>query len=279
MLSRKHINQFAIFYISCFAISYGWILYYGLNLSTYNPIFFVNKLDISNNLLWLTNIQNTIISQKWICILLDLIYGLLPLLLLFTVYKEKKISNYVAIALSLYNLMYSLLLSSFTFLSIHMFISWIFIPLLFCGQKEKDFYYSLQSLRIIFIVIFFSTGLWKIVNEGLYNMEQMSAILFKQHISYISNNQESFIGSIILFFIKHKTFSFALYLIGFILEFSFVIGLFTKRFDKYLMFALALFIILDYSIMFINYFHWLVFIGVFYFSKFKLSEEENHLSS
>lgn len=215
----------------------------------------------------MTNLQHLLIKYTSVQILFDVLYLLLPVSLYFCVIRKWKLTFVLAIATAAFSFIYNWYFSIMTFVSIEVSISWMLLPLLFCFRTHEGFYYNLQSIRIIFLCIFFSAGVWKIASGGIFNGAQMSAILLTQHTAFLSAGDGSFVSKIILFLIKHRALAYCFYFFAFIGEIAFSAGFFTKKFDKVLLLILALFIVSDYLLMHINYFSWLAFAGCFLYSR------------
>ncbi len=270
-LTGHHRKNSAIFYFCCFSISYGWLFFNGLLLHQLKPVFFLNRLDLSLNVLFLTGISKAVIKNYYLQLILDILYFILPLLLVFAINTKKQFS--LAIINSFFNLIYALLLSSFSVLSIEGFAGWILLPLLFIYKTDKGFYYALHSMRYIFLLIYFSAGLWKIRAGGIFNTEQMSAILLKQHAAYITQAPADWFSRCINYLVIHYKLSYLLYLFSTIAELFFLIGFFTKKYDKLLMMIFLLFVLFNLFLMRINYFSWIAFLGCLWYAKYK---EPNH---
>ncbi|HQW85075.1 MAG TPA: hypothetical protein PK987_11455 [Ferruginibacter sp.] len=265
-LNKIHRKQVAYFYVVCFLISYAWLFFNSLLLHQLKPVLFINRLDISLNILFLTGIQKAVIQNNFLQLLLDILYLFFPFTLLLTVNSKKQI--YAAIGNSVFNFIYALLLSSFSTLSIEGFVSWILLPLLFLFNSEKGFYYVLHSMRYVFLMIFFSTGLWKLRAGGIFNIDEMSGILLKQHAAYISQQSNDWFSSVIHYLVVHYKFSYTFYLATTLLELTFVVGLFTRKFDKLLIVLFILFVCFDFVLMRINYFSWVAFLGCLWYAKY-----------
>ncbi|HMI79748.1 MAG TPA: hypothetical protein VK484_13205, partial [Ferruginibacter sp.] len=98
-LNRTHRKNLAVFYFCCFLISYCWLFFNGWLFSQLRPVFFLNKLDLSLNLLFLTGIQSTVSNNHYLQLLLDIVYLVLPLLLVVSVNRKAQV--YMAILHSL----------------------------------------------------------------------------------------------------------------------------------------------------------------------------------
>ena len=235
-----------------------WMYCSGLTFSTYNPVFYNNTLDFTTNVLLLTNIQQLIVSAKDCRIILDIIFFLLPLILIYVHYFKIKLRPIFAIANTLYNIFYCALIPIFTCTSVQQYIPWMIIPLVFIYKSEEKFATIFYCLRWVFLAIFLSAGLWKIATGSIFYTEQFSAILIQQHAQALIDGKAKFYINTL---IQHKYLAYFFYIAAFIAEVSFIIGFFTKKYDRYLAVFFCAFILLDYVLMEINYFSWIAFIG------------------
>ena len=272
--NSTHRKRFAIFYLICFAVYYGWYCYHGLLLHQLAPVFFHNKLDITSNIIQLSDLFNIVIRTQWLQILFDTLFLLLPLLLCVCCVAGYRVQYLLAITAAIFNLVYAVLLSSMSALSMEGFVGWMMLPIVLAFRNEASFYYALQSMRYFFLLIFFSAAIWKIRTGAIFNTEQMSSILVNQHAACLVDQPDSWFSNFIKYLINHKQLSYSIYLLATLSEFVFVVGFFTKRFDKLLIIIFLAFVGLDYFLMSINYFSWTAFLVCLWFSKYARPAEE-----
>ena len=273
LLSEKHIKQFACFYLLCFLINYGWFWFNGLLFSSVNPVFFLNRLDLTRNIFMLGNLQHFIINYQWLRICLDVTYLVLPVILTVTVLVNFKGNAIIAFCTIAFILVYAIFFSAFTYISIEGYISWILVPLILSARTTKGFYYYLHAIRILFILFFVSAAIAKIRSGVIFNTEQMAAILLKQHNIYLVSNPDDWFTKSINFIVEHRAIGYIFFVCGTIAELLFATCFFTRRFDGYLIWVFCIFLAGDLFLMRINYFTWMVFMGCFYYSSFSLQEE------
>ncbi len=267
MLSSKHIKTFALLYLGCALVSFAWFTWHGLTLFQQSPIFFLNKLDVSGNALLSTGIANSLITSGALRFAADAVFLLLPVALTLAVFFKSRLVTFVAILTVLFNMAYAYLFSIFTFVSIEVFTAWMFVPLVFASSNIRTNYYLLHIVRIIFLLIFFSTALWKIRAGGVFNPDQLSAILLRQHASLLLSDSSSLFSQLLTFLIVNKAVSYTIYLLAFLLEFIFIVGFLTRKYDRLLIACFILFLVFDYLLMEINYFPWTPFLGCLFFSR------------
>lgn len=274
LINEKHTKQFATFYLLCFVIHFGWLWFNNLLFSLVNPVFFLNKLDFTRNLLMLGNVQHYLISNYFLRVCFDLLYGALPILLTIAVIRNWRGKPVIAICTAAFTLIYGIFFSAVTYISIEGYISWILIPLIFSAATVKGFYYFLHAIRIIFILIFVSAAVAKISTLAVFNTQQMAGILLSQHKVYLVSNANDWFTKFIYFLVRHKETAFLFFILGTLAELSFAVGIFTRRFDRFLILVFCLFLMFDFFLMRINYFTWMVFMGCFYFSTFPLQDRK-----
>ena len=275
LLTNKQTNQFTLFYLLCFLINGSWFWYNNLLLSSIEPIYFINKLDFTRNILMLSNVQHYLINGRWLRITFDLLYYLLPILLTIVFIKKIRGRSIVAYITCTFTIIYSLFFSSFTYISMEGYLGWILFPLIFSALTVISFYYYMHAIRIIFILIFVSAAILKIKSGAVFNIEQMSGILLMQHNNYLVSNPNNWFSKFVYFLVQHKAIAQSLFLLGTIAEMSFILGLFTFKFDRLLIIIFCLFLVFDYFLMQINYFTWMVFMSCFYFSTYKIEVESS----
>lgn len=268
LLNNLHKKQLVIFYFICFALTYLWLIIHGLLLCQLQPVLFLNKLDITRNILMLTDLQHSIIADKSLQLIFDGIYIFLPLALLICCIKNYSIQYFLAVINCIFNFMYAMQITSMSTLSVEGYISWILFPLVFAFRSSEGFYYMIQSMRYFFLLIFVSAALWKIRGGGIFNVEQMAAILVKQHTSYIWSDPLDWFSQLIRFLAIHKIFSWCIYAATTVTELVFIIGFFTKKYDRLLIILFIAFLLGNFFIMRINYISWVIFTGCLWFARY-----------
>ncbi len=259
-------------YATIFIVVAGWYLYHRLSFTQIAPVFFVPKPDITGHFIFATGLQQALVVHSWLRLLFDvLFYSLTPLLICCFI-KKRKLTIALAWLSFIFNIFYCYLLSCMSFVSKEPFIAWMLFPLMFTGFQTKGFYFKLHILRILFILFFATAGLWKLRGGGAFNVEQFSGILLHQYATVLSSGEAGWFVQLIKYLINHTLLSFVLYWLVILAELLFLIGLFTKKYDKLLLWILIGFIVFDYFLMEINYFSWLPFSLLFYFSKYSIPD-------
>ena len=272
-LCEKNRKQFAAFYLLCFLVNFSWLWWNELLFSSLKPVFFLNRLDFTHNVLMLTNLQHFLIDKRWLQIVFDVLYALLPLLLWWATRINHSAKTFIAYCTIFFTLVYTSFLSSVTYISNEVFIGFVFIPLVLSARTLKGFYFYLHVIRIIFILIFISAALAKIRTGAIFNEDQMAGILLWQHNTYLVSSPQAWFARGIYFLVQHKALTQCFYILAIFAEMIFVVGLLTKKYDRYMIIVFCLFVAFDYFLMGINYCSWLVFMGCFYFSASSLKDK------
>lgn len=187
-------------------------------------------------------------------LLFDMLFYTVPIIYLLSLQSFKKLSTVIVICMIVINFCYIQCYTLYPINSIEGHIAWIFFPLIFLFNNEKTFALLYEGLRYFFLFFFASAGVWKIVQGGVFNLSEMSGVLLYQHNQLLTNSPGYWQTDFILWLINNPTLSYLLYLLATLLELSFIIGFFTKRYDRLLAIAFVAFLIMDYVIMRIPYF-------------------------
>ena len=126
----------------------------------------------------------------------------------------------------------------------------------------------MHGMRYFFLFFFASAAIWKLRQGGTFNPEQMSGILLMQHKEYLVSAPDYWYTHFIYWLVKHQAIGFVLYLTGTLLEMVFIIGFFTKKYERILLMLFIAFLIMDFFIMRISYFEILPMALPFLFSKY-----------
>jgi hypothetical protein len=137
--------------------------------------------------------------------------------------------------------------------SIEGFVGYMLFPILFLSSGESTFTYLWEGLRYFFLFIFASAGCWKIVQGGIFHLYQMSAVLQHQHADLLALPGDGAYKDFIQWLINYPVVSYGLYGCATLAELSFLIGFFTRKWDRVLGLIFIVFLILDKFLMGIDY--------------------------
>jgi hypothetical protein len=239
-------------------------------LTQLKPILFIPRLDLVQFLFLNPTFCHTLTESYLLRLIIDCLVVLLPILLfIFITFCENHFwIKIISIVTSFVLFSYGLLIDSTTLIHFEGYIMLGLYSLVFCFKSHAGFYYAFSCYRYFFVYVFSSAGLWKLRTGAIFNNDQMSSILLEQHLRYLAYNLNDYYSRTIYFLINSPKLSYSIYCLAIIIQLSFIFGFFTKKFDRIFLGLFVLFIVSDYFLMSINYFVWLGYGVVLYYSKF-----------
>lgn len=226
----------------------------GMLLFQLQPVFIYVRPDISSWIFMQTGFPQWVLTHRAAWLLADLIFYSLPFLYLLVLLFRQKHALTVAVLMLFLNWIYIEIYALYPIVLIHWHTAWLFFPIVFLSSKLKTFSLLFEGLRYFFIFLFFSAGVWKIAMGGVFCPEQMSGVLLEQHVAQLANSPQYWQSRFYLWLIDHSVISQLVYIAACVLQLSFVVGFFTKRYDRWLVAAFLLFLVCDYLVMRIPYF-------------------------
>lgn len=226
----------------------------GMFLYQLQPYFFYIRPDLITWLFMQTGLHKWLLNNYYGCVLFDVAFYVTPLLF-FCVYRNmKKFTSVAAIFMLCINWIYVQCYTLYPSNSIEGHVAWLLFPIIFIPKKEETFLLLFEGLRYFFLFLFGSAGIWKIAQYGLFHTDEMSGVLLYQHKELLTNSADYWYSNVIMYLINHPLLSYLLYLSSALLEFFFIVGFFTKRYDKYLLAAFVMFLLMNHLIMRIPYY-------------------------
>jgi len=201
-----------------------------------------------------TGIHQWLLNNPGRWILSDALFYFMPLLYLFIYKRVSKLASAVAILMLLVNWFYVQCYTLYPSNSIEGHIAWLFFPIVFIPQDKKTFLFLFEGLRYFFLFFFVSAALWKLAQGGLSSILQMSGVLLYQHKELLTSSPGYWQSDFLLWLIRRPQLSYLLYLSAALLELSFIVGFFTKKYDRLLLAFLVIFLVTDHLIMRITYY-------------------------
>jgi len=238
-----------IFYL---LMIYKWLN--GLFLFQLRPSFFYTRQDIFTWLFMQTGLHQWLLNNKPGWILADILFYSLPAIYLLVHRYSVKLSVATGFIMLLVNWCYVECYTLYPINSIEAHLAWLLFPVLFITTSTATFAFLFEGLRYMFLYLFMSAALWKLWEGSIFNIHQMSGVLLFQHSQQLTNSPNYWQSKLYLWLINHETVSYILFLLAFLAELSFIIGFFTKRFDKWLFALFVLFLLMDHFIMRIPYY-------------------------
>lgn len=135
----------------------------------------------------------------------------------------------------------------------HMLIGILLSNIVFCFRTATLQISSIRTLRYYLMFAMGSAALWKICRGNFLDPTHFSTIIFNQNIYELYYNKSAIHLSLVKLLVQNQGLSQVLYLAATIVELSFIIGFFTRKFDQILFALFILFFVLDYFIMNLNF--------------------------
>jgi hypothetical protein len=275
-LTEKHRLRFTIAWVALFYLLAAYKWWQGMWLYQFDPFFFKIRFDGISWLLMQTGFHQWMMHKPLAQIIFDIAFYGMPLVYLIVYgFKKQRAAQQVAVAWCIINWIYVLLYTLYPTNSIEAHTPWLLFPILFAAVNLRSFYFLLRGLRYFFVFFFFSAGVWKLVNGGAFEPAQMSGILLAQHATFLVSDPMHWQSRFIYMLIEMPIAGFLLYWAATLIELFFVVGFFSRRFDKLLIVLFVLFLMFDYLVMRIPYFEVSPYLLTLLYSPYGLPEEDD----
>jgi len=235
------------------------------------PFIHIPRVDPLIWTLIASGIPDLIVQSSFLSLALDVIV-VLPVLIILL--KNNKAPQWTRPLIGLHILIFSfylLIIFSFPTLSIRKYLGLVIVPFVFLAGSDKRYFKNLELLRYYVLFIFSSSAIWKISRGALFDSEQFYNIMRAQHFDHIINFASHISSQVGLFFIEHPGLAQFFYWQVTLIQLSFIIGAFTKKYDHFLLAGFLLFIVGDFLVMRIEYWEFFIFIPIFF-----LTVKSNH---
>lgn len=266
-LTEKHRTQITLAYCIFFYVLLAYKFWNGMLLCQLQPILYNTRPDIFTWIFMKSGLHLWLLNNPRGWILFDGVFYAMPLLYYQLFKKWRLLSTGVAILMLIVNWIYIQCYTLFPANSIESYTAWLLFPFLFITIHLRSFYFILHSLRYFFLFFFTSAAVWKFIQGGIFNIDQMSGILLYQHKDYLATSQNWY-STFIYWLINHPACSYLFYVGAAVFEIAFVVGFFTKKADLFLSILFLLFLFLDLLIMRIPYWEISPFVLTLVFSKY-----------
>lgn len=233
------------------------------------PLFFYTREDLFTWVFMQTGLHQWLLSNDAGWYFFDLIFYTAPLQLLIATYRWQKTIPAFAFYMLIVNWIYIQCYTLYPTTSIEGYTPWLLFPVAFMFCNEKTFSLLIDALRYFFLFFMFSAGSWKFIQGGILNIQEMSGVLLYQHSHQLTNSPSYWQTDFYYWLIQHETISWLLYAGANVIELIFIVGFFTKKYDRMLAALFIIFLIADYFIMRIPYFEMLPFLLTMQLNKFE----------
>lgn len=203
------------------------------------------ELDYAFWLSHLTGFPHFIIQHDWTSLLIDsgvVIFAL-------ACFLSDKYRNVFCMLLMLFFFVQRITLESYA-CSHSKSISTVFIALLpFYFKKETTFTLVAEFSRYFLIYVLVASAFYKFYNGGLSDPSNFATVLVNQHSDLAILNPTHICYKIASFLIARPAIAGISYVLLFLTQAIFIIGFFTKKYDRLLFIALFIFAVMTYFIM------------------------------
>lgn len=250
------ISYSKIVYVSILLIFLGRF-YQGVMLHDFtNPVLVTPLIDNTYWLLFFLSIPQTILGSTLFSWTIDIGLIALPVLLLF--WDNRWLRFLLFPLLLLYIVSYA---SCIAFQGHGLYgLILVLLPLLFVGERGERWF---EANRYYACFIFASAAIWKVFRGNIFDVDHFSNILKNQHASYFFYRPDGMRGNLFDYLIHHPEVSSLLLYGAVLLQLSFTVGFFTKRYDLFLALILLLFLIFNWLVMDISFWNMFVIVLLF----------------
>jgi hypothetical protein len=207
------------------------------------PPFIFGETESVYKLFLLTGIPQFLTSNSFIAALTDIS------ILITTVAFLMKFKRILAILFSILVLNYFLTYNIVTGHHYHGLAGLLVITIPFWFKSEQRFNFAWEAVRYYFLYIFASAALWKIFRGSAFYQDQLSDILKSQQINLLLQNPDIFRAHVVEYLIANTGISHIILLANALLQLTFAIGFFTKKYDHLLFILAIVFVIANYFVM------------------------------
>lgn len=198
-----------------------------------------------DNFYWLfmaTGIPHFVITHPAICTAIDVAVVVLAVM---TVFKFSKPILFLLLGLFLVQ---TITVEVFTCAHSKSFLC-IYMALIPCFFSNKIFSLLIEFARYFLIFVLVSSAYFKLNNGGLLTPDHFSIVLTNQHFELAIMNPAHWIYQINHYLMLRPQLAQFLFWVLFFVQLSFVIGIFTKKADRFLVLLLVSFAITTYIFM------------------------------
>jgi hypothetical protein len=255
---RDRITLLTVFFFFYYAILF-FLFLDGRSLSQYQPVFFQYNRDLTELALIATGLPRWMIAHPFTFPIADALAVCLPIPLIRQLWRNRSLSPWPGVIFVACLSLYLLLADIFWQIHHEPFIIFVILALALTTSRADRFDRILRFARWYFLYIFASAAIWKLARGAIFNGHEMSRILLAHHTDLLTGDCTSITCRLYTWLIIHPICSYSLYLGAMLLEAVFLIGFFTRRFDRWLIVLAIVFVIADWLLMRIPY--WSLLLG------------------
>lgn len=184
-----------------------------------------------------------ITSNYLIAALFDALLFFLPVLFILT---QRRMYVWL---FSLVTLVYFMAFNVITGHHYHGLAGLVVISIPFWSKDEDRFNLLWEGARYYLLYIFASAALWKLLRGSAFEPQQMVNILKAQQLDLLIQQPGSIRAAIAQYLIAHPALAHGVLVTNVLLQLSFMVGFFTRRFDSVLLMLCVVFVVANYFAM------------------------------
>lgn len=207
------------------------------------PLLTEGSNDFLYGLFYSTGFPRLLLANNWLASLFDLLLFLLPVLIVATSNRA------LLMLLSLWLVIYILTFNWVTHHNYHGLVGAVVITLPFWSKKEERFNFLWDAARYYWLYVFVSAALWKILRGSAFHNNQLSNILMAQQLDYLLQHPDTWRAHVLQYLIANPSVSHIILLVNVLLQLSFLLGFFTRRFDYWLIALSVVFVAANFFVM------------------------------
>jgi hypothetical protein len=232
--NRQHTCLASIFYGFCFLIAVKSYFDYVLLHQLHTPVIWDGGVDLLTYLGLTSGVFKSITGNQWLCYSFDTALLILPLVLVFQ--PQRRLLAMLNFSIWLvYFLIYNLYGTHQT----HALTGLLLVHIPFLFYQKPSFHWLWNGVRYYTLWIMSSAAAWKIIRGTAFHPQQGKNIYLQNQTGAII---ESGITPLQSFLLSNEWLLNLSFPLGVILEGLFMVGFFTKRFDRLLVILLILLI-------------------------------------
>ncbi|HWB63595.1 MAG TPA: hypothetical protein VG603_08815 [Chitinophagales bacterium] len=190
-----------------------------------HPLFLYGQTETVYRLFLMSGIPQFITSNAVFSALCDIS------LLVFTIGFLLSDRRIFAVLFSIMVLNYFLTYNLVTGHHYHGMAGLLIISIPFWFKDKERFNLLWQGARYYLFYVFVSAALWKIFRGSVFYTDQLSNILKAQHVTLLLQNGDIFRAHLAQYLIAHPGVSHIVLMVNVLLQLSFAIGFFTRKYD------------------------------------------------
>lgn len=207
------------------------------------PVLIYPSIDNTFWIFHVLNIPNFVTQHQFIATIFDLLLFFFPILFI------KTQNKWFAVGYTLLIATYHIVFATYSAHHFHSLIGLIVISITFCTADEVRHQRLWEAARYYFLFVMASAALWKLFRGAPFYPNQMVNILKAQHAQYFAEHHSSLFTHFYQFLIQNSAIAQSLYWLAILLELVFLVGFFTKKWDKLLLVLFLTFIVINYCVM------------------------------